>query len=117
MSQNTWTFDGVIEDVSVRNLASGKSLVNIVASAADGQYKRLCVCTKFGGVASDVIKGSIVTMTGRIDGREYQGKHYAGLTCYKIEVHGVDTKDAQPPLTTNSQSENKLSGDDEQLPF
>jgi DNA polymerase III alpha subunit len=86
---NTWTFTGRVVRVETRNTKTGKGFRNLTISQPDGQYTRLCVCTLWGERGNGLHEGAEITATGRIDGREYNGKHYAGLTATAIETHGA----------------------------
>lgn len=87
---NTWTFTGRVARIETRNTKTGKEFRNLTISQPDGQYTRLCVCTLWGGSHSNGLhEGAEVTAKGRIDGREYNGKYYAGLTATAIETHGA----------------------------
>jgi single-stranded DNA-binding protein len=84
---NAWTFAGTVDRIEHRKTAkSGKEFHNLSITQPDGQYQRLCVCTVWGRLADGVAEGAEVHATGRIDGREYQGKHYAGLTASAVQV-------------------------------
>ncbi len=109
---NAWRFSGEIIAIVSKVTKKNKAFHEIVASRKDGDYQRLCVCTKWGALDSDVVRGADVTMCGRIDGREYNGKHYAGLTALQIEVHGVRANDVpEEPKDENTAAEQ------ESLPF
>jgi hypothetical protein len=83
---NAWAFAGTVDRIEQRTTKGGKGFVNLSISQQDGQYRRLCVCTFWGRLADGVEEGAEVHATGRIDGREYQGKHYAGLTASAVQV-------------------------------
>jgi hypothetical protein len=81
-----WTFDGEVTHVSAKKIASGKTITTLVVTRPDGQYMRLCVCDYWRDLPPGCAEGAFVAVEGRMSGREYQGRHYAGLTAVGLRV-------------------------------
>ena len=74
---NHFAFTGTVVDSQRRVTGSGRTITTLVLS--DGREKpSLCVCDYWG--EADCMPGEKVCAVGRLTGREYKGKHYAGLT-------------------------------------
>ena len=122
---NAWTFTGIVQRLeTMTSKKSGKSFVNLSITQTDGQYTRLCVCTLFSRPPEGLTEGAYVTATGRIDGREYNGKHYAGLTASAVVVAGAqqEARPAEPEQgrsvdRANAQMDLAAEGAEERCPF
>jgi hypothetical protein len=119
---NHWQFEGEVRQVNEKTTKRGKTFHELVVSQADGEYSRLAVCTFWGKLPAGTVHGAAVRVMGRVDGREYNGKHYAGLTASDIEVlYGtapVVTADEQPsePDTAPAAGDGEADGQGE-MPF
>ena len=84
--QHDWTFAGELVSIAPKTTKGGKDFCEIVARKTDGKYTRLCVCTHWRPLGPEISAGSEVRLSGRIDGREYNGRCYAGLTALDVEA-------------------------------
>lgn len=87
---NTFTFQGTITNLETKITKAGKpfSTFNLVAQ---DEGRTINIRASAFGFSHDRIEqqgeGALVMIMGKLDSREYQGKHYMDL---KInEVHGV----------------------------
>ena len=97
MSNETpaWTFAGAVIQEIAKSTSKGKAFYLLTIARQDGDWKRICVCDYWGKLPDGFQVGADVYAEGRMNGREYQGKYYAGLTATRIEVRGVEPQ-AQP---------------------
>ena len=107
---NEWSFSGTIQSVERRTTAKGKLFQNLVISQTDGNYKRLCVCTHWGDEPEGCVEGASVTASGRIAGREWNGKCYAGLDAVRVQVTTAAPDNREP-------EQPPAPADDTGLPF
>ena len=88
MSERThdWEFSGELIDRTDKELSSGKTVKTLTISAKRGDYEHLCVCDYWSDPPDGLVAGATVTAAGRMNGREYNGRHYAGLTAVRLSV-------------------------------
>jgi hypothetical protein len=111
-NQTHWQFNGTVQSVDVRTSKGGKSFAEIVIDQPGAKYPSICVATFWGTLPAGVARGAEVIAEGYMNGREYNGKHYAGLrgTFLKAIVGMAAQSTAEP-------ASEPASGDSEQLPF
>ena len=73
-----WTSKGLLKQVTTRQSKGGKTFHELVIDQG-GKYPAICVCTLWGTLEAN--EGDEVEAEGYMNGREYNGKYYAGLTC------------------------------------
>jgi hypothetical protein len=78
-NQPDWTFRGAIAAMESKPLKSGKNMTNIVIVRRGEKWDSKCVCTMFGDLPGGVEIGAEVEAEGYMNGREYNGRPYAGL--------------------------------------
>lgn len=99
---NTFTIRGTFERREVFTTKAGKQIITLVLGT-NGQYPQLIPIKCFGKLAEDaedVKKGDMVEATGRLGGREYNGRIYGENVAETIEVVGgkqVAPKGEEPP--------------------
>ena len=116
--RHDWEFEGELIDIAAKQLSSGKTLCTLVLSAKRGEYEHRCVCDYWQDLPDGLEVGATVHAAGRMNGREWQGKHYAGLTAVALEVEsagdGADEPTDGPPVEDTGD----YSGDDsDSVPF
>jgi hypothetical protein len=74
-----WTFKGMLKQATKRESKNGKTFYELVIENQGGKYPAVCVCTLWGKLEAN--EGDEVEAEGYMNGREYNGKYYAGLTC------------------------------------
>ena len=72
-----WTFKGMLQQVTSKKFK--ERTMHELVIVRSGKYETVCVCTFWGTL--DVQQGDEVETEGYMNGREYNGKYYAGLTC------------------------------------
>jgi len=116
--QPSWTFSGAVIQHQEKQTAKGKTFHLIAAARQDGDWKRVCVCDFWGALPVGFEVGADIYAEGRMNGREYQGKYYAGLTATRIEVRGEEPK-AQPQTeaVTEQAATEQAENETDSLPF
>ena len=97
--ENQFTFTGTLTGLEVKTSKAGKQFATFTLATQEEGYqgakKDLFVkMTAFGKTAESVIKtgeGSTIAVSGKIDSREWQGKHYIDLKAITVLV--VDSGD------------------------
>jgi|GEM_PF-5972518 len=87
--QHDWEFSGELIDRTDKELSSGKTVKTLTISAKRGDYEHLCVCDYWSDPPDGLVAGATVTAAGRMNGREYNGRHYAGLTAVRLDVEAA----------------------------
>jgi hypothetical protein len=108
VSNPDWTFTGTVTHREDRTTAKGKAMQNIVLSRQGTYGPELCVCAHFGDLHPDVSVGATVNADGYMSGREYNGKHYAGLRAQRLYVQGNQSAD-EPPAQPTERPASRLS--------
>ena len=88
-----WTFAGTLTVLDRRTTKGGKEFAQLVIERTDGKYTNICVCDLWSDVPAGIAEGAQVEAAGRMSGREYNGKHYAGLTALRVERVGAQADD------------------------
>ena len=117
MSNNEFTFkgQGTLKRVDTFVSKAGKSILTLVFET-EGQYPQLGPIKVFGRLAEQAAAwkpGAVLSVTGRLGGRDWNGKVYGDNVATNIEVVGGsgDRDDLMPP-----EREGPPPGDDD-VPF
>ncbi len=81
---NTWAFTGRVRAATSRATTGGKTVWQLVIAAKYQEKETLCVCDWWADHAPPI--DAAVFASGIVTAREYQGKHYAGLTAREIHL-------------------------------
>lgn len=124
MADRDWTFCGRVADVTRKELKGGKTLHTLAIYRQDGKYERICVCDYWRDLPDGVEVGSDVEAGGRMNGRVWNNRHYAGLTAEEVVLRGAVTTDETPPHDLGIPSSDSVprredadDGADDNLPF
>jgi len=113
-----WTFTGTLTHRTDAETKKGKPMVNLVLQREDKYGPVLCVATHFGPLPPDVATGATVTADGYMSGREYNGKHYAGLRATRVYLHGHESAGSSAPADQPiARPAVQGGGEDSSLPF
>ena len=97
---NTFTIRGTYERTDTFVTKNGKEIVTLVLGT-DGQYPQLVPIKCFGRMsdtAKKCGKGDMVEVTGRLGGREWNGKVFGEAVAETIEIVGGKHAAKQPEL-------------------
>jgi hypothetical protein len=98
MSNDTpthWQFTGRVRHTDSRQTAKGKTVNTIVLESQRGDYTDVCVCDTWRALPERLAIGATVHAEGRMSGREYNGRWYAGLVATAVEIaEGAEGEDA-----------------------
>jgi hypothetical protein len=72
-----------------RQTPNGKTVKTIVLESPRGQYTDVCVFDTWRSLPEAVAIGATIKAEGRMSGREWNGKWYAGLVASSVEVAAV----------------------------
>jgi hypothetical protein len=88
MSDNPihWAFTGRLRHMESRTTPNKKTVKTIVLESPRGQYTDVCVCDTWRSLPEAVAIGATIKAEGRMSGREWNGKWYAGLVANTVEV-------------------------------
>jgi len=98
---NTFTIRGTYERTDTFVTKNGKEIVTLILGT-DGQYPQLVPIKCFGRMsdtAKECGKGDMVEVTGRLGGRDWNGKVFGEAVAETIEIVGGKnaTKASTPP--------------------
>ena len=122
-----WTFKGMLKQATKRESKNGKTFYELVIENQGGKYPALCVCTLWGTLEAN--EGDEVAAEGYMNGRGYNGKYYAGLTCktckqftpsaYQTSRPAATGRgvDLIPDLVTAQREKDKAVEDQDTMPF
>lgn len=102
MSISGFAFEGSgkVERVDHFTSKSGKDIVTLIVEV-EGKYPQLVPVKCFGRLADMTMgmQGKTVSITGKLGGREWNGKVYGDIIADSIEVVGANaaTSSAPPP--------------------
>jgi hypothetical protein len=118
-NQTHWQFSGTVQAVDVRTSKTGKPFAEIVIDQPGAKYPSICVATFWGTLPAGVARGAEVIAEGYMNGREYNGKYYAGLRCTFIKAVAVQPEHAPERKADHAPADpaNESSGGDSELPF
>jgi len=119
--KNNWTFEGEVGELIEKRTKKDKPFIELVLHHQDGEHERLAVCTYWHKPPDGLAQGSLVRVSGRLDGREWNGKYYAGLTAEKVEVLTDEATDrpADQPDVEAANAANDAAAEDQagEVPF
>ena len=94
---------GKVERVDHFTSKSGKDIVTLIVEVP-GQYPQLVPIKCFGRLADMTMgmQGKTVSITGKLGGREWNGRVYGDITADTIEVVGTATGAPPPPPPDDS---------------
>ena len=84
-----WAFTGKLRHMESRTTPKGKTVHTVVLEAARGEYSDVCVFDTWRSLPEAVAIGATIKASGRMSGREWNGKWYAGLVASSVEVAAV----------------------------
>lgn len=97
----TFQGQGTLKRIDTFVSKAGKSILTLIFET-EGQYPQLIPIKVFGRLAEQAPSwkpGSVLAVTGRLGGRDWNGKVYGDNVAINIEVVGSgDDKDAPPAL-------------------
>ena len=116
MSKSGFEFSGSgrIDRIDTFTTKAGKEIVTLVLQV-EGTYPQLVPIKCFGrlaGEASEFSNGDLVEVTGRLGGRDWNGKVYPDIVAETVEVVGASPKDSAP-----KQQELPSPPGDDDIPF
>lgn len=96
------TFEGagIVDRVDSFTSKAGKEIITLVLKT-EGQYPQLCPIKCFGRMvdtAKELKPGMLVAVSGRVGGRDWNGKVYGDNVAETIEVVGGGEKDEAPQV-------------------
>jgi len=113
---NSFILSGTLDNFQINESKAGKAwgelILRRVLSKGDDQFIPLKVFGERAEKFNDVPLGSKVVMSGRITGREWNGKHYADFIIDEIDF--IPAKATPKPSNT---IDNRTDDSDEDLPF
>jgi len=107
-----WRFKGIVKSFTEKTSKSGKPFTELVIASTGGKYEAICVCTLWAALDRNIDEGSEVEAEGFMNGREYNGKYYAGLTAKTVKATA-----AAPAAKPQASSRQAPAPDDSNLPF
>jgi len=114
MSTPDWTFTGELVAITARE-AKGKTYREAVVVRRGENWDNLCVFSINEKMLIAADPGDEVTAEGYMNGREWQGRHFAGLRASRAEV--VQVKRGPEPAQEPSGAAPAPSETEENLPF
>ena len=84
-----WAFTGLLRHMQSRQTPKGKTVHTVALEAQRGQYSDVCVFDTWRSLPEAVAIGATIKAEGRMSGREWNGKWYAGLVASSVEVAAV----------------------------
>ena len=111
--ESDFTFEGTgtIYKIDTFTTKNGKDIVTLVFKI-DGEYPKFIPIKFFGrlaGRAKEMVVGDIVTVSGHLGGREWNGKYYADNAGDSLEVAAKAKQEGNIPQKEQTQ--------DDSLPF
>jgi len=101
---NTFTIRGTYERTDTFVTKNGKEIVTLILGT-DGQYPQLVPIKAFGRLvetAKECGKGDMVEVTGRLGGRDWNGKVFGEAVAETIEIVGGKHAAKQPELPSEN---------------
>jgi hypothetical protein len=102
---NKFEIRGTFERTETFTTKAGKEIITLILGT-DGQYPQLVPIKCFGRMvdsAKECEKGDMVEVTGRLGGRDWNGKVYGEAVAETIEVVGGKQDGAQPAKPIDDQ--------------
>jgi len=101
MGEFTFKGQGKLQRVDSFTSKAGKTILTLIFET-EGKYPQLVPIKVFGRLAEQASgwkPGSMLSVTGRLGGRDWQGKVYGDIVANTVEVtgEGADDGDAPPP--------------------
>jgi len=81
-----WSYQGTCIKRTDNTSKNGKKFAELVLDLPGAKYPSICVCTYWGDLPAGFDVGAEVYADGYMNGREYNGKHYAGLRASNLRV-------------------------------
>jgi len=102
---NKFEIRGTFERTETFVTKAGKEIITLILGT-DGQYPQLVPIKCFGRMvdsAKECAKGDMVEVTGRLGGRDWNGKVYGEAVAETIEVVGGKQGEKQPESPADSE--------------
>ena len=84
--QIDFEFTGAVWAIESKTTRNDKKFTALVLERERGKYKDYCCVTFWQSLPDGCAVGAVVTASGRIGGREYNGKYYSDLTAAHLSV-------------------------------
>ena len=81
-----WSYQGTCIKREDKQSKNGKAFHELVLDLPGAKYPSICVCTYWGDLPAGFDVGAEVYVDGYMNGREYNGKYYAGLRATNARV-------------------------------
>jgi single-stranded DNA-binding protein len=95
MTEFTFQGQGTLQRIDTFVSKAGKSILTLVFEQA-GQYPQFIPVKVFGRLAEQAASfkpGMVLSVSGRLGGRDWQGKVYGDIVANNVEVVGDDAAD------------------------
>lgn len=112
----TFTGTGTLKRIDTFTTKAGKSILTLIFET-DGQYPQTIPIKVFGRLADeapDWTPGSLLSIRGRLGGREWNGKVYGEMIATRVDVQRKETRQQSLPA---SGSDEPPPPSDDDVPF
>ena len=99
MGEFTFQGQGTLQRIDTFVSKAGKTILTLICET-QGQYPQLVPIKVFGRLAEQASAwkpGSVLSVSGRLGGRDWQGKVYGDIVANTVEVVSEGTKDGGGP--------------------
>ena len=87
---------GTLRRIDAQTTKAGKSIKTLVLEVADDRFPQMVPVKVFAQLAERVFHvGDVMTVNGRVGGRDYNGRCYGDMVAQAIEVIGRDEQAQQ----------------------
>ena len=109
MGEFTFQGQGTLQRIDTFESKAGKTIQTLICETL-GQYPQLVPIKVFGRLAEQASAwkpGSVLSLSGRRGGRDWQGKVFGDIVANTVEVvsegarNGVPSDDGEPPHNTD----------------